>query len=394
MAIHDIPRNHAEQIMVVDDNPENQKLLRELLESAGYAVQSANSGEAALSSLEKELPDLIILDVKTSGINGYDLCRKITSHPKSMGIPIIFISGLEAGADKVKAFEAGAVDYITRPFHHEDVLARVRIHLNLRAMHLKLKQTSAELEELNSVLEEEIAEKMALAEHLQKSAAEIQDLYDNAPCGYHSLDNQGRFTRINITELGWLGYSFEELVGKPIGVIMTPYSQEVFRRNYPRFMAEGFLKDLEMQFLRKDGSMIPVEVNATALRDSQGNFLASRSSVVDISARKIAEEQLIQLNANLEKMVAERTTELQEMYAEVEEVNAALETEISGHLLAEKEMLRARDEAEAANNAKSQFLANMSHEIRTPLNGIIGMTDLTLTTPLDDEQQYYLGLVK
>lgn len=122
---------------------------------------------------------------------------------------------------------------------------------------------------------------------------EIEDLYNNAPCGYHSLDQDGVIVRINDTELAWLGYRREELLGKAhITVLLTPRSQTIFRGYFPEFLARGQLRDIELEFVRKDGSILPVMISATAVKDEAGNFVMSRTTVYDMSERiKLEKEQ-------------------------------------------------------------------------------------------------------
>ncbi len=127
---------------------------------------------------------------------------------------------------------------------------------------------------------------------------ELQQLYDCAPCGYHSLDRDGMFQRINQTELHMLGYTWEEVVGKLyFSELLTPASQAKFRENFPILHARGWVKDLEFELIRKDGSILPVSLSATVIRDAQGNYVLSRSIVVDISDRKQieAERQEVEL---------------------------------------------------------------------------------------------------
>ncbi len=126
----------------------------------------------------------------------------------------------------------------------------------------------------------------------QDSAAssEIEDLYNNAPCGYHSLDRDGLLVRINNTELAWLGYQREDLLGKVrIEALLTERSRETFRQRFPILVEQGAVRDIELEMVRKDGSTFPVLVSATAIRDAQGNFLMSRSTVYDMSERVKAE---------------------------------------------------------------------------------------------------------
>jgi diguanylate cyclase (GGDEF)-like protein/PAS domain S-box-containing protein len=130
-------------------------------------------------------------------------------------------------------------------------------------------------------------------EALRKSADEIFDLYNNAPCGYHSLDKDGVFVRVNDTELSWLGYSQEELIGKKkFTDIITPSGLKVFRNIFPELMERGWAKDLEFEIIRKDGSVIPVLVSSTAVKDDYGNFIMSRSTLFDITDLKRAEETI------------------------------------------------------------------------------------------------------
>jgi PAS domain S-box-containing protein len=128
---------------------------------------------------------------------------------------------------------------------------------------------------------------------LRASARQIEDLYNRAPCGYHSLDNSGVIVQINDTELQWLGYAREEMTGKMgFADLLTPASLEVFRSNYPGFKQRGFVHDLEYELVRKDGTTFFVSLSATAVRDADGQYLMSRSTMFDITARKQAEEEL------------------------------------------------------------------------------------------------------
>jgi PAS domain S-box-containing protein len=147
-----------------------------------------------------------------------------------------------------------------------------------------VQERTAMLNKVNELLREEIAER-------QKASEEIHDLYNNAPCGYHSLDPDGTFVRINDTELSWLGYSRDEIIGrKKFSDLITASSLKFFKESFPIFKERGFVHDLEFEMIRKDGSILPVLVSATAIRDEQGNYVMSRSSIFDITMRKRAEE--------------------------------------------------------------------------------------------------------
>ncbi len=139
--------NTAEQsILIVDDSEANLELLSESLIAQGYQVRAVKSGAAALKTIDVELPDLILLDIKMPVMDGYEVCRRLKAREQTRAIPVIFISGMMEAAEKIKAFEAGGVDYITKPFQTKEVLERVRTHIELRNIRERLEQLNSELE--------------------------------------------------------------------------------------------------------------------------------------------------------------------------------------------------------------------------------------------------------
>ncbi len=135
----------------------------------------------------------------------------------------------------------------------------------------------------------DITERKQAEESLTKYAREVEDLYNNAPCGYHSLDNEGKFIKINETELRWLGYTSEEMIGESIANFFSETSRLAFWQNYPRFKKQGWIKDIEYEMICKDGTILPVLVSAIAVNDEAGNYLYNRASLFDIRELKEAE---------------------------------------------------------------------------------------------------------
>ncbi|MCL6750747.1 hybrid sensor histidine kinase/response regulator [Nostoc sp. CCCryo 231-06] len=147
-------------ILVVDDNPANLQVLSSFLDQSSFEVWAARSGEKALQRLENDdLPDLILLDVMMPGIDGFETCKQLKSNPRVQDIPVIFMTALSETADKIKGLQLGAVDYITKPFQHEEVLVRIENHLKLRNLTKALIAKNTELEQTQTQLIQ--AEKVA-----------------------------------------------------------------------------------------------------------------------------------------------------------------------------------------------------------------------------------------
>jgi adenylate cyclase len=154
-------------ILIVDDMPDNLRLLSTMLASHGYQVRKAINGQLALQAAQMSPPDLILLDINMPKMNGYEVCQQLKRIENTKDIPVIFISALDDVMEKVKAFQVGGVDYITKPFQVEEVLARVENQLSLRSLQSKLQQQARELHDRNSRLQEEIAERQRAQESIR-----------------------------------------------------------------------------------------------------------------------------------------------------------------------------------------------------------------------------------
>jgi len=157
-------------ILIVDDNQTNLDVLFELLKNYGFKVLVAQDGESAIEQIQYIHPDLILLDIMMPGIDGFETCHRLKSDPPTQDIPIIFMSALSDTVDKVKGFQTGAVDYITKPFQHEEVLSRIQTHLTIRSLQKKLEQKNAELAHLNQNLERLVEQKSKQLIEQEKTA--------------------------------------------------------------------------------------------------------------------------------------------------------------------------------------------------------------------------------
>jgi putative two-component system response regulator len=145
-------------IMVVDDTPQNLRLLESLLTERGYQVFALPSGDMALKAAAKNPPDLILLDIDMPGLTGYQVCERLKADERLAEIPIIFISALSETVDKVRAFEVGGVDYVTKPIKFDEVAARVATHLKIRALQASLEKHNKQLEEVVAAQVRQISE--------------------------------------------------------------------------------------------------------------------------------------------------------------------------------------------------------------------------------------------
>jgi PAS domain S-box-containing protein len=193
---------------------------------------------------------------------------------------------------------------------------------------------------------------------LRNYADEISELYNNAPCGYHSLGADGLFIRINDTELNWIGYERDEIVGrKKWRDLLTPDSQINYDKYFPIFKKQGWINDLEFDVIRKDGSIFPVLRTATAVRDKEGNFIEGRATIFDITELKKARSKLEETNLELVRTYEE---------------------------LREKQVMIVQQEKMASIGV---LAAGVAHEIKNPLAIMLQGVNYLQSTVSDDSLQ-------
>ena len=156
------------KILVVDDTPANVKLLVDVLAAKGYAVSSAVNGEQALACIAEQAPDLVLLDIMMPGLSGYDVCRKIREDPATALLPVVLCTSLDPKQERINGIEAGADDFIPKPINQQELFARVKSLLRIKALQDEVMAQTAQLAEWNLKLEERVREQVAQMERLSR----------------------------------------------------------------------------------------------------------------------------------------------------------------------------------------------------------------------------------
>ena len=237
----------AADILIVDDQPANLRVLAVILSKAGYRVRAAPDARLALEAIESKLPDLVLLDVKMPGMDGYEMCRRLKAAERSREIPVVFVSGAGEVVDKIQGFAVGGVDYIAKPFDSAEVVARVNTHVRLR-------QVQRSLHELNQQLERKIEERTC---RLRESEERYRLLVTSLPVGVYQreLRQPGRMTMANPAAVQMLGYdSTEEALAVDRGSVFVDPAQ---RQEMEALLeTTGVVNGHELRLKRKDGSLL------------------------------------------------------------------------------------------------------------------------------------------
>lgn len=203
----------VDDILIVDDTPANLRLLSQMLTLRGHSVRAVTSGSRALASAQMSAPDLILLDIKMPEMNGYEVCQRLKADRQTRDVPVIFISALDELQDKVHAFSVGGVDYITKPFQVEEVVARVETHLALRRL-------QAQLENANR----KMARELALAGKVQASflPSKLPEIpgWQLAVTLKPARETSGDFYDVNLMADGMLGLLVADVVDKGVGAAL------------------------------------------------------------------------------------------------------------------------------------------------------------------------------
>lgn len=266
---------HKGAILAVDDESDSLRLLAEVLAEEGYRVRPANSGQLALASIAVECPELILLDVRMPGMDGFEVCRRVKQFEKGRRIPLIFASASTNADERVEGFSLGAVDFITKPFQKSELLARVRTHL--------------ELGRLRDHLETEVARRTA---ELRESEERFRTMADAAPVLIWAAGTDKLCTFFNKGWLEFTGRSLAEELGNRWAEGVHPDDLDYCFRTYcTEFDAR---REFQIEYrLRRAGGEYRWMLDRGAPRFSAGVFLGYIGSCIDITEFKRSQQDVL-----------------------------------------------------------------------------------------------------
>lgn len=363
--------DHQRRVLIVDDSLSDLRLLSQILMRQGYQVLPASDGNMALQIAEQAMPDLILLDIQMPDLDGYATCQQLKATRALKDIPVIFVSGFSKTLDKVKAFQLGGVDYVTKPFQEDELVARVHTHLRLTelAEHLeaRVEQRTQELAVANQQLQQEITERKRTEGKLREQERVLSDILEATLSGYWDLNVPANTEYLSPRFKQMFGYEDHELPNSP-----ETWQKLIFPEDLPVVFAslDRHIKShgqvpfySEVRYRHKNGSTVWVICAGRVIEWAEdGAPVRVVGCHVDITERMQAETELRKYQEHLEDLVAERTVELS-----------------------------------ATNQELEAFSYSVSHDLRTPLRGIDGFSQILLEDygdHLDEQGKNYLRQIR
>jgi diguanylate cyclase (GGDEF)-like protein/PAS domain S-box-containing protein len=301
--------NHFQTtILIVDDLPDNLRVLQAAISDYGFKVRCAKSGSMALTAAQADLPALVLLDINMPDMDGYEVCRRLKANEKTCEVPVIFLSAIDDAFDKVKAFEVGGADYITKPFQVEEVLIRIQNQLELLVAKREIIYLNADLEkrvkERTTLLNEEIEERKQIEVKLQGSEKRLESILNSLEEVVWSIALPPTLPLPSTTftpKLLYINRSAEKVFGRSIAEFFKdsqlwleathPEDRQEVEQAVPHLLDTGSIS-LNYRIVRPDGEIRWISDRRQIIYDDLGNASRIDGVISDITNQKLAEERL------------------------------------------------------------------------------------------------------
>jgi PAS domain S-box-containing protein len=286
----------VKKILIIDDTPTSLKVVSECLKSLGCEILAAQDGTSGLLISREQQPDLILLDVMMPEMDGFETCRHLKAYEETKRIPVIFMTALSNTDNKVKGFEVGGVDYITKPIQLEELLVRVRTQIALHEMQQQLENQNKQLQLAHAEMERRVAQRTAeLKEINLRLKSEIEErklaeekyilVMESSPVPIIVYDMQGQTIYINPVFTRVFGWTLEEMQGDPVSFV--PESKQVATFAFMEKIKEGeAVGGFETQRLNKKGQPLDIIMSGDVWRDRSGAPAGSVIILLDVTEQK------------------------------------------------------------------------------------------------------------
>ncbi len=278
-------------VLIIDDAPSNLGVMSDFLTENGFRVLVAANGEEGLSHAALGRPDLILLDILMPGMDGFGTCRRLKADPATKDIPVIFLSAVAEADNKVRGFDLGAADFITKPFRQEESLARIRTHIMIRRQQRELLELNRRLTDANAALRKEIDDKTRIARQLDEKNQWLRLMADGIPVIVAYVDKSLRYRFVNKSYEEWFGLDPEQVIGRRVPDVLGPEGWAAVRPGSEKALAgtfsvyEGALKD-------RTGAMRRFYARNVPHLNDAGEALGYFVLADDVTERKKTEDAL------------------------------------------------------------------------------------------------------
>jgi PAS domain S-box-containing protein len=290
-------------ILIVDDTAENLRLLSSLLSAQGYDVRMAPSGALALMAIQQSAPDLILLDIRMPKMNGYEVCQRIKADERTRHIPVVFLSALQEGNDKARAFEVGGADYITKPLQAEEVAARVQYQLQILDLQRHLNHQQTLLMEQNQQLQKEIRDRKRIESELLQEKSLLRNLIDAIPDLIFFKNRQGQYLIWNQAFENFTGVRPESIRRRTDADLFSPQAAEWIQNHDDQVLSTDKPLRHEEWATFPDQRRRLLDTYKVPIHSPEGDLLGLIGVCRDMTDRKVVEDHLNRTTSRLSTLI-------------------------------------------------------------------------------------------